>query len=135
LYEKALQSQAGPTSRSVTCPVKGLGGGIHSLSLSDSLLPPWTVARQAPLSLGFPRQEHWSGLPFPPPGDLPGSGIEPTSPALAVRFFATEPPGKSRGLGFYPKLSILERGTRSSYLMTYHGTEHFIVILTESKCS
>ena len=43
---------------------------------------PWTVARQAPLALGFPRQEYWSGLPFPSPGDLPDPGIEPTSPAL-----------------------------------------------------
>jgi len=46
---------------------------------------PWTVARQAPLSMGFPRQEYWSGLSFPPPGDLPDPGIEPmslVSPAL-----------------------------------------------------
>ena len=43
---------------------------------------PWTVARQAPLSMGFSRQEHWSGLPFPSPGDLPDSGIKPESPAL-----------------------------------------------------
>ena len=42
-----------------------------------------TVARQAPLSMGFPRQEYWSELPFPPPRDLPDQGIEPTSPALA----------------------------------------------------
>ena len=48
----------------------------------------WTVARQAPLSTGFPRQEYWSGLPFPPPGDLPDSGTEPTSPALAGGFFS-----------------------------------------------
>ena len=41
---------------------------------------PWTVASQAPLSMGFPRQEFWSGLPFPPPEDLPGPGIEPVSP-------------------------------------------------------
>ena len=54
----------------------------------------WTVARQAPLSVRFPRREYWSGLPFPPPGDLPDPGIEPTSPALAGRFFITEPPGK-----------------------------------------
>ena len=50
----------------------------------------WTVARQAPLSMGFPRQENWSGLPFPPPGDLPDPGMEPVSPvspALAGRFF------------------------------------------------
>ena len=48
---------------------------------------PWTVARQAPLSMGFSRQEYWSGLPFPSPGDLPDPGIEPTSPALAGGFF------------------------------------------------
>ena len=57
----------------------------------------WTVAHQAPLSMGFSRQEFWSGLPFPPPGDLPDPGIKPTppaSPALADRFFTTEPPGK-----------------------------------------
>ena len=53
---------------------------------------PWTVARQAPLSMGFSRQEYWSGLPFPPPEDLPDPGIEPVSPvspALARRFFTT----------------------------------------------
>ena len=52
----------------------------------------WTVAHQAPLSMGFFRQEYWSGLPCPPPGDLPNPGIEPTvlmSPALAGRSFNT----------------------------------------------
>ena len=49
----------------------------------------WTVARQAPLSIGFPRQESWSELPFPAPGDLPDPEIEPTSPALAGRFITT----------------------------------------------
>ena len=44
--------------------------------------------------MGFPRQKYWSGLPFPPSGDLPEPGIEPESPALAGRFFTTEPPGK-----------------------------------------
>ena len=48
-----------------------------------------------PLSLGFSWQEYWSGLPLPPPGDLPNPGTEPASPALAGRFFTTEPPGKS----------------------------------------
>ena len=47
----------------------------------------WTVAHQAPLSKGFPRQEYWSGLPFPAPGDLPDPGIKPESPALAGGFF------------------------------------------------
>ena len=56
----------------------------------------WTVARQAPLSMGFSRQECWNGLPFPSPGALPGPGMEPVSPALADGFFTTEPPGKPK---------------------------------------
>ena len=55
---------------------------------------PCTVARQASLSMGFSRQEYWSGLPFPCPGDLPDPEIEPKFPALAGRFFTAEPPGK-----------------------------------------
>ena len=53
---------------------------------------PWSVDRQGPLSMGFSRQEYWSGLPYPPPGNLPDPGIEPTaltSPALSGRFFTT----------------------------------------------
>ena len=53
---------------------------------------PWTVAHQAPLSVGFSRQEYWSGLPCPPPGDLPDPGMEPgslMSPASASGFFTT----------------------------------------------
>ena len=53
-----------------------------------------TVIHQAPLSMGLPRQEYWSGLPFPSPGDLPNPGIEPASRALADKYFTTEPPGK-----------------------------------------
>ena len=63
-----------------------------SLQSCPTLRPPRTVARQAPLSMGFSRQEHWSGLPCPPPGDLPNPGIKPTSltsPALGDRFFTT----------------------------------------------
>ena len=59
-----------------------------------TLSTPWIVAHQAPLSLGFPRQEYWSGVPLPPPGDLPDPGVEPRSPALAGGFFTPEPPGK-----------------------------------------
>ena len=62
--------------------------------MSDSSATPWTVARQSPLSMGSPRQEYWSGLPFLPPGDLPNPGVEPESSALAGGFFTTEPPGK-----------------------------------------
>ena len=62
--------------------------------MSDSFVTPWTVALQAPLSMGFSRQEYWSGLPFPSPGGLPRPGMEAVSPALAGGFFTTEPPGK-----------------------------------------
>ena len=55
---------------------------------------PWTVAHQAPRPMGFSRQEYWSGLPCPSPGDLPDPGIEPASPALADGFFTAEPPEK-----------------------------------------
>ena len=55
-----------------------------------------SVARQTPLSMGFPRQEYWSGLPFPSPGDLPNPGIEPGSPILQADGLPTEPPGKLR---------------------------------------
>ena len=60
----------------------------------------WTVASQAPLSLGFFRQEYWNGLPFPPSGDLPNPGIEPRCPALQADSLQSEPPRKSfcRGL-------------------------------------
>ena len=59
-----------------------------------TLVTPWPEAHQAPLSVGFPRQEHRSGLPFSSLGDLPDPGIKPASPALAGGFFTTEPPGK-----------------------------------------
>ena len=55
---------------------------------------PWTVACQAPLSMGFSKQEYWSGLPFPPAGDLPQPGTELVSPTLVGIFFTTELPGK-----------------------------------------
>ena len=57
-------------------------------------MTPWTVAHQVPLSMGFPRQEYWSGLPFPYPGDLPDPGIEPRSSALQAVSVLIEPPGK-----------------------------------------
>ena len=64
------------------------------------ILTPWTIDHQAPLFLlGFFQQEYWSGLPFPPPGDLPDPEMEPeslVSLTLAGRFFITEPPGKPR---------------------------------------
>ena len=58
------------------------GGGGKSLSLVPLFATAWTVAYQAPLSMGFSRQEYWNRLPFPSPGDLPNPGIKPRSPAL-----------------------------------------------------
>ena len=65
------------------------------------LVTPWTVACQAPLSMGFSRQEYWSGLPYPPPGDLPNPGIEPASlmfPGLASGFFTTHTTWKAHAM-------------------------------------
>ena len=73
-----------------------LSSCVHAQSLScvQLFVIPWTADHQAPLSMEFPRQEHWSGLPFPSLGDLPDSGIKLASVALAGGFFTTEPPGK-----------------------------------------
>ena len=67
---------------------------VKSLSRVRLFVTLWTVARQAPPSMGFSRQEYWSGLPFPSPGDLPNPGIEPGSPALQADALSSEPPGK-----------------------------------------
>ena len=59
----------------------------------------WSVASRAPLSMGFSRQEYWSGLPFPSPGDLPNPGIKPRSPALQADSLPIEPPGEPKNSG------------------------------------
>ena len=66
----------------------------QSLSRVRLFVTPWTVACQAPLSMGLSKQEYWSGLPFPPPGNLPHPGIKPRSPALQADSLLSEPPGK-----------------------------------------
>ena len=66
---------------------------VKLLSCVQLTATPWTVAHQAPPSMEFSRQEYWSGLPFPYPGDLPDPGIEPWSPALQVDTSLSEPPG------------------------------------------
>ena len=84
----------------------GRGGGLVAKPCPTRATP-WTVACQAPLSMGFPRQEYWSGLPFPSPGDLPEPGIKHAYPALQVGphiaggFFTTEPPGKPKTAMMY----------------------------------
>ena len=67
---------------------------------------PWTAAHQAPLSMGFSRQEYWSGLPFPSPGGLPNPGIEPRSPALQADALTSEPSGKRVANTRWPKSSF-----------------------------
>ena len=69
----------------------GGGGGLVAKSC-PTLVTPWTIAHQTTLSMRFFRQEYWSGLPFPSPGDLPNPGIEPGSPALQANTLTSEPP-------------------------------------------
>ena len=66
---------------------------VKSLSHIQLFVTPWTVAYQVPQSMEFSRQEYWSGLPFPSPGDLPNPGIESRSPALQADALLSEPPG------------------------------------------
>ena len=77
----------------VVCSNYGLWKWSCSV-VSDSAIP-WIVACQVPSSMGFFRQEYWSGLPFPSPGNLPNPGVEPGSPALKADTLPSEPPGKS----------------------------------------
>ena len=78
---------------------------VKPLSLVRLFATPWTVAHQAPLSMGFSRQEYWSGLPFPFPGDLPNPGIKPWSPALQADALPSEPPGKPLSVGNFIQVS------------------------------
>ena len=88
---------------------------VKSLSRVRLSAAPWTVAHQAPLSMGFSRQEHWSGLPFPSPADLPDPGIEPGSPALQADALLSEPPGK---LQYSCLRNPMDRG---AWWATLHG--------------
>ena len=98
IFPREAELSFGFETFSSKCPLAI--GGNRSLLLfsqqvvSDSFATPQTVACQTSLSMGFFRQECWSGLSFPSPGDLPSPGNEPESPALAGRFFTTEPPRK-----------------------------------------
>ena len=76
---------------------------VKLLSHVRLFVTPWTVPYQAPPSMEFSRQEYWSGLPFPSPGDLPDPGIEPGSPALQADALPSESPGKPRVLGRFVK--------------------------------
>ena len=75
---------------------------VKSLSRVRLFATPQTVAYQAPQSMEFSRQEYWSGLPFPSPGDLPNPGIEPSSPTRQADALLSEPPGKQPGINYTP---------------------------------
>ena len=84
---------------------------VKSLSCVQLFATPWTVAHQALPSMGFSKQEYWSGLPFPSPGDLPDPGIEPRSPALQADALSYEPPGKPE--------SFTEIHIKQEYILFY----------------
>ena len=92
----------------------------------DSLQTPWTVALQAPLSMGFSRQEYLSGLPFPPAGNLPDLRIEPMSPALAGGFFTTQPPRKTNLIP-YPPLKRLPEKIRQPGTFTISSRQELTI--------
>ena len=106
---------------------------MKSLSHVRLFATQWTVAYQAPPSLGFSRQEYWSGLPFPSPGDLPNPGIEPGSPVLQADTLPSEPPGKS-GLNvclgisnFLEEISSLSHSVAFLYFFSLIAEEGFLI--------
>ena len=92
-----------PSVQALTKPLLAPCLHVWLNTMSDSFVTPWTVACQAPLSMGFPRQEYRRGLPLTSPGALPNPGIEPIPLALADRFFTPEPPGKTLHASYKPK--------------------------------
>ena len=87
---------------------------VKLLSRVQLFATPWTVAYQASASMGFSRQEYWSGLPFPSPGDLPDPGTEPGSPTLEADALTSEPPPYDPAiplLGIYPEETKIEKDT------------------------
>ena len=92
---------------------------VKLLSCVRALATPWTAAYQAPPSRGFSRQEYWSGISCPPPGDLPNPGIKPRFPTLADRFFTTESPAKPLIAlkGYFPLLARTSLEEKSSFMV------------------
>ena len=97
---------------------------VKLLSHVQLSVTPWTAACQAPLSMGFSKQEYWSGLPFPSPGDLPDPGIEPGSSSLQADSLPSEPPEKEGGNKFSSDFLSVRRFTHINTLtlMTLPGT-------------
>ena len=114
-YDKVELLRLPPVGRSPLvvcfwCQVK-----VKSLSHIRLFATPWTVAYQSPLSMEFSRQEYWSRLPFPSPGDLPDPGIEPGSPALQADALPSEPPGKQHTS--LPALFLMVSFSLSTYYL------------------
>ena len=105
----------------------------QSLSCVQNFATPWTVACHAPLSVGFPRQEYCSGLPFHSSENLPNPGMEPMSPALTKGFSTTKPPGKSHPL----VVSGLHWGAWNciSMVSTQILSEFFVQRVTRAECA
>ena len=126
LQARTLGWVAMPSSREITRSSPILKWKVKSLSHVWLFVTPWTVAYQAPRSMGFSRQEYWSWLPFPSPGDLPNPGIETGSPALQTDALLSEPPGKSY-LNMLLKstfiLYILQRVTKVSLTSLLETTQ------------
>ena len=89
--------------------------------MSDSFVTPWTVAYQAPPSMGFSRQEYWSGLPFPSPGDLLDPGIEPGYPEFQADALTSDPPVKPPLFSILSFKIFLLRNTFKNYLFIACG--------------
>ena len=90
-YKQKVETQADAETKEETSAHGKVK--VKSLSRVQLFATPWTIAHQAPPSMGFSRPEYWSGLPFPSPGDLPDPGIKPRSPALQADSLQSEPPG------------------------------------------
>ena len=101
------------------------GGNIYTLVVSSLsrvrlFATPWTVAYEAPPSMGFSRQEYWSGLPFPSPGDLPDPGIEPRSPAVQADALPSKPPGKR---------TAIQKTISKDLLYSTENSPHYSIII------
>ena len=94
--------------------------------MSDSSAAPWTVALQAPLSMGFLRWEHWRGAPFPPPGALPHSGIQPASPALAAGSSPLSLQGSPTGKNCWCTLRAFYHNTSFLNCVYYSNKVHIL---------
>ena len=105
---------------------------VKSLSRVQLFATPWTVTYQAPPSVGFSRQEHWSGLPFPSRGDLPDPGVEPGSPALQADALTSEPPGFRYILLFFFHQFIMVFIRQDSYMFCVYIPKYF-TFLTNCK--